>query len=122
MRMSFLGLVGPLVVGWIGGIAVAQTVSDPLPRRGYFGVALEQTTSGARVTGVAPGSTAAAAGISAGDVIGAIDGRDTTTTDAVIGSIGRHRAGDSVSIRIQQNGRTITVALKAYPFEQMQNA
>ena len=95
-RMSIQGLV----IGFIGGIVAAQPALDPLPRRGYFGVALEQSSSGARVTGVAPGSTAAAAGISAGDVIVAIAGRDTAKTDAVISSIGRHRTGDSVSIRI----------------------
>jgi dienelactone hydrolase len=120
MRMSILGSV----VGLIVGAAMAQSVPDPLPRRGYFGVALEQSSSGARVTGVAPGSTADTAGISAGDVIVAIDGLDTATTDAIINSIGRHRGGDSVSIHIQRDGesRTITVTLKAYPSEQMQNA
>jgi uncharacterized protein len=120
MRMSILALVGGLMVK----IVVAQQVSDPLPRRGYFGVALEQSLSGARVTGVVQGSTAAAAGISAGDVIVAIDDLYTPTTDAVIRSIGRHRGGDSVSIRIQQAGgsRTMTVTLKAYPSEQMDNA
>jgi dienelactone hydrolase len=120
MRISILGLVG----GLIAGVVVAQSVSDPLPRRGYFGVALEQSLSGVRVTGVAPGSTAAEAGISAGDVIVAIDGLDTPTSDAVVSSIARHRGGDSVSIRIQQAGdsRTMTVTLKAYPSEQIQNA
>jgi S1-C subfamily serine protease len=78
MRISILGFI----IGLIVQIATAETVPDPLPRRGYFGVALEQSSSGARVTGVAPGSTAAAAGIAAGDVIVAIDGRDTATTEA----------------------------------------
>ena len=111
-----------LVVGLIAGIVVAQP--DPLPRRGYFGVTLEQTSSGARVTGVTPGSSAAAAGISIGDVIAAIDSVDTATSDAVVRFIGRHRGGDSVSLRIQRDGesRTIIVTLKAYPSEQMQNA
>jgi dienelactone hydrolase len=113
-----------LVVGLTVGIVGAQQVSNPLPRRGYFGVAMEQSPSGARVTGVTPGSTAAVTGISVGDVIVAIDGLDTPTTDAVIRLIGRHRGGDSVSIRIQHAGesRAMTVTLKPYPFEQMQNA
>jgi dienelactone hydrolase len=120
MKVSILGFM----VGLIGQTAVAQTIPHSLPRRGYFGVALEQSSSGPRVTGVTPGSTAAAAGISVGDLIIAIDSRDTATTDAVVSSLGRHHGGDSVSIRMQQDGkgRSITVTLKAYPSEQMQNA
>jgi len=113
-----------LVAGLLGGIVEAQSAPDPLPRRGYFGVSLEQTPSGARVTGVTPGSTAAAARITVDDLILAIDGQDTATTGAVISSLSRHRSGESVSIRIQQNteSRKISVALKAYPSEQMENA
>jgi dienelactone hydrolase len=120
MKVSILGFL----VGLIGQTAVAQTIPDSLPRRGYFGVALEQSSSGPRVTRVTPGSTAAAAGIAAGDLIIAIDNRDTATTDAVVSSLSRHHGGDSVFIRIQQDGksRTITVTLKAYPSDQMQNA
>src|SRR6185503_14431424 len=86
--------------------------------------ALEQTTAGARVTGVAPGSTAAVTGIAVGDIIVGIDGKATATTDAVIGAIGRHRGGESISIGIRRNGepRTIEASLKAYPTEQMKNA
>jgi dienelactone hydrolase len=103
---------------------MAQTAPDPLPRRGYFGVALEQVPAGVRVTGVAPESTAAAVGIAPGDIIAAIDARSADSTDAVISAIGRHRSGESVSVRIQRDGdsRTIAATLRAYPSEQMQNA
>ena len=57
-------------------------------------------------------------------MIAAIDSVDTATPDAVVRFIGRHRGGDSVSLRIQRDGesRAIIVTLKAYPSEQMQNA
>jgi dienelactone hydrolase len=116
MRLAFLGVIAV--------VATAQIASDPLPRRGYFGVALAQTPAGVRVTGIAPESTAAAAGITADDIIVAVDGRPTDTTDAVISAIGRHRSGESVSIRIQRDreSRTIAANLKPYPSERMQNA
>lgn len=112
------------VLAWVAVVAVAQPTPDPLPRRGYFGVALEQSPAGVRVTGVAPGSTAADAGVVGGDIITAIDGHATGTTGAVIGAIGSHRSGESVSIGIERNGesRTVAAKLKAYPSEQMENA
>jgi dienelactone hydrolase len=114
----------PFVLAAIVVVATAQRAPDPLPRRGYFGVGLEQSAAGVRVTGVTPGSTAAAVGIAAGDFITAVDGRPADTTDAVISAIGQHRSGESVSIRIRRDGenRTIAATLKAYPSEQMQNA
>jgi uncharacterized protein (TIGR03435 family) len=120
MRVVVLGVAAAL----IGGIATAQPASDPLPRRGYFGVGLEQTPSGARVTSVAAGSTAAAAGVIAGDIILAIDDRATPTMAAVVGALGHHRGGDAVSVRVQRNEdiRTTNVTLKVYPSEQMPNA
>ena len=108
----------------ISVVAMAQPAPDPLPRRGYFGVAMEQSSGGVRVTGVTPGSTAAEAGVAAGDIITAIDGRSVDTPSAVIGVLGRHHGGDFVSIGIarKEEKRTIQATLKPYPSEQMQNA
>lgn len=105
-------------------LATMQRSTDPLPRRGYFGVALERSDAGVRVTGVTPGSTASAVGIAAGDFITSVDGRPADTTDAVIRAIGQHRSGESVFIGIRRDGenRTIASTLKAYPSEQMENA
>jgi len=102
----------------------AQSENDPLPRRGYFGVGLEKADNGARVFSVAPDSTAAAAKIVVGDVIEAVDGRPSVTTEAVIALIGRHKAGESLKIDIRRDGnlRTIEAILKPYPLEQMANA
>jgi len=102
----------------------AQSGDDPLPRRGYFGVGLEKAESGARVSSVAADSTAAAAKIVVGDVIEAVDGNPSTTPEAVIALLGRHKGGDSIKIDVSRDGnrRTIDGILKPYPREQMANA
>jgi predicted metalloprotease with PDZ domain len=113
-----------LVLGIVAVIAAAQPSPDSLPRRGYFGVALEQSPGGVRVTSVTQDSTAAAAGVAKGDLITVIDGLAVDTTAAVIGAIGRHRGGESISIGVSRNGETraISATLKPYPSEQMENA
>jgi dienelactone hydrolase len=113
-----------LVLGIFAVIAAAQPAPDSLPRRGYFGVALEQSPGGVRVTAVTQGSTAAEGGVTVGDMIGVIDGRTVDTTAALIGAIGRHRGGESITIGIVRDGekRTIAATLKPYPPEQMENA
>ncbi len=81
-----------------------QSELDPLPRRGYFGVGLEQAENGVRAFAVAPGSTAAAAGVLVGDIIAAIDGRPAISPEAAVAAIGRHKSGGSVRIDLLRNG------------------
>jgi dienelactone hydrolase len=104
----------------------AQTSTDPLPRRGYFGVGLEKAPegAGARVFVVSPGSTASAIGILVGDIIEAIDGKPTTAPEAVVAAIGRHRGGEVVKIGLlrKDTRETIEATLKPYPTEEMTNA
>lgn len=101
----------------------AQSETD-LPRRGYFGVGLEKGDEGVRVFAVTPGSTAAAAGIAVGDVIETIDGRPSGPPEAAAAAVGRHKAGETVTLRVRREGnsRTIEATLKPFPLEQMTNA
>jgi dienelactone hydrolase len=103
---------------------MAQPGSDPLPRRGYFGVGLEKAEGGARVFSVAPESTAGAVGILVGDVIEAVDGRPATSPEVVVATIGGHKSGESVKIDLRRDAirRTISATLKPFPLEQMANA
>jgi S1-C subfamily serine protease len=105
-------------------IATAQAAPDRLPRRGFFGVGLETIADGVRVTSVLPDSTAAAAGIVEGDIIAAVDGSPMLTSDAVISTMGHHKGGDPITVRISRNGerRDLPVRLKPYPTEQIRNA
>ena len=102
----------------------AQFSDDLLPRRGYFGVGLENAEGGARVFSVAPDSTAAAAGITVGTIIEAVDGNTAASPQVVVELISRHKAGESVKIGVRQETgrRTINVILKPIPYEQMANA
>jgi S1-C subfamily serine protease len=70
--------------------AQAQTGGRCLPRRAWFGVALAPHESGALVTSVVEGSSAAVEGIRAGDVIRAVDDVAMRTPNEVIAIIGRH--------------------------------
>lgn len=101
-----------------------QSGSDPLPRRGYFGVALEKSDAGVRIFTVSPGSTAAAIGIAVGDIIEAVDGRAVTSPEVAVAAIGRHKSGETAKIELRRNGekKTIDATLKPYPSEQMENS
>jgi membrane-associated protease RseP (regulator of RpoE activity) len=105
-------------------LTMAVQSDDALLRRAYFGVALEKTANGNRVTSVALDSTAAAAGIAVNDLIESVDGRATETPEAVIAAIVRHKSGESVRIGFSHAGssKTIEVKLKGYPFEEMANS
>jgi len=105
-------------------VALGQSQDDILLRRAFFGVGLEKSADGARVTSVFPDSTAADAGIKAGDSLQAVDGQPTASPEAVIAAIGRHKVGDAVKIGFLRAGSstTIDVKLKPYPFERMANS
>ncbi len=59
---------------------------------------LAPTTPGALVAGVEPGSPAASAGISQGDVITSMDGHDLTSASALTEALFPHHPGDHVTI------------------------
>ena len=115
----FLAVLGVSVAqsGW------SQPASDPLPRRGWFGVALGTSDGGNLiVTSVQPGTTAAEVGIEAGDVVRAVDGAAMQTPADVITAIGgTHRAGDRVTLEIARAGveRSVAATLKPLPAERV---
>jgi dienelactone hydrolase len=101
-----------------------QSGSDPLPRRGYFGVGLEKSDTGVRIFAVSPGSTAAAFGIAVGDILEAVDGRAAGSPEVAVAAIGHHKSGETIKIGLRRNGekKTIDATLKPYPSEQMENS
>jgi len=117
-RFSSIFLLLTSVLIFITGRA--QSGGDSLPRRGYFGVSLEKSETGARVFAVTPDSTASAAGIVIGDIIKTVDGVDVTAPEAVVAAIGKHKGGESIRIGLARG--VITATLKPYPMEQMPNA
>ena len=88
--------------------------------RAYLGV--EATTirggEGVYVTSVVPGSAAAAAGIAPNDVITAVDGQPTRTTEELAGVLAGLKPGQRVSVRIVQpdgSRREVQVTLGQLP-------
>ncbi|MBX5467537.1 MAG: trypsin-like peptidase domain-containing protein [Firmicutes bacterium] len=69
------------------------------------------TQSGVLVVAVEPGSPADQAGLQAGDVITAINGTPVTTASALQADISHDQVGQRVTLTINRNGQTETVAV-----------
>ncbi len=92
-------------------------------RRGYLGVSFPAPSAedellrqqginpgairGVYITGVQPGSAAAAAGLKAGDVIQSINGNQVTSSAEFSERVARHRPGDRIELSYLRNGRTV---------------
>jgi uncharacterized protein len=113
-------LVARVIAIVLCAAAVAAQSSDgALPRRPWLGVALGPHDQGVLVTSVVDGSSAAAAGIRAGDVIRSVDGAAVRDPAAVIAAVARHTSGETTTIEIVRGGETETrtIALRAFPRE-----
>lgn len=79
----------------------------------YLGVYLQDAAGGARIEKVSSGSPAAAAGLTAGEVITAIDGRRVADANTAAARIAGHSPGDSVRLTVAAGTgeRQITVTL-----------
>jgi S1-C subfamily serine protease len=89
------------------GIAAAQTA---LPRRLRHQAGLEQA-SAVMVASVETGSPAAAAGIRAGDVILAIDGRTVTGADDLVRLLTGDQIGHAIEIEVLRDGKVSQASL-----------
>ena len=76
-----------------------------------------QQSTGALIQDVAGGSPAQKAGIQAGDVIVAVDGRTVHTPEDLIAAIRGHKPGDTVQVTLVRNGaqQNVTVTLSERP-------
>jgi S1-C subfamily serine protease len=94
--------------GWIG--VVGQDVTPELARGLQGGL-----TGGALVAEVRPGTSAAEAGVQAGDVITAIDSVPVRSWQQCLNRIGLTRVGDQLTLAINRQGREMTIAVKVAP-------
>jgi putative serine protease PepD len=121
--IATLGATGGSEAGSIGlGFAIpinsAKRVADQLISTGkattpILGVKLEMgfTKGGARVQSVTPGSAAAQAGLQAGDVITALDGRQIHDGTELVVAVRSHAPGDKVVVSYTRNGKALTTTL-----------
>ena len=66
-------------------------------------------TNGARLGEVTSGGAADKAGLQAGDVVTAVDGKAIASGDALVAAVRSHRPGDQVKLTITRNGKSQTV-------------
>jgi putative serine protease PepD len=89
-----------------------QLISSGKAEHAYLGVSLSSTSSTALVGTVRSGTPAARAGLQAGDVVTALDGKGIASTGELESAIAAHKPGDSVSLTYTRNGKSHTVQLK----------
>lgn len=105
--------------------SVDQILEHGEVQRGQIGVSIQDVTPdlqqafalengqlGVLVTGVAENSEAGKAGIKPGDVIIAVDGRDTLSTGALRNAIGVKQIGDEVEITLIRDGKKKNITTK----------
>jgi putative serine protease PepD len=68
-----------------------------------------EVDEGAYVQEVTAGTPAAKAGIKAGDVVVAVDGRSVASAAALGGVVRQHQPGDEVEIELDRQGESVTV-------------
>src|SRR4051794_21247206 len=85
-------------------VAHGHVVSSGRP---YLGVQIGDTGDGVYVGSVSAGSPAAKAGLRVGDVVVALNGKPTTTSDDLGTLLAGHTPGRTVTLKVQhQNGQT----------------
>jgi serine protease Do len=108
---------------------VAQLKRDGVVRRGFIGVQVQPLTAdiaeslglarteGALITDQQPGSPAAKAGISAGDIVTAIDGEPIRDSRDFSRRVANLAPGTSATLNVLRGGheRTVAVVLAALP-------
>jgi dienelactone hydrolase len=126
MQSTFTRLAIALIVTLIIPITLfGQTENDALPRRAFFGVVLGSNDSGAVIaTSTVEGSTAASAGIRAGDVLETIEDTAIRKPADVIAALGKKSAGSEINIHLSRAGapQSLSAVLKSFPAERMEHA
>jgi putative serine protease PepD len=85
---------------------VDQMAAGETPTHARLGIRVGDDDAGAEVVQVTEGSTAAEAGIEAGDVITAVDGRRITGADSLVATIRSYRPGDEVTVTWTRDGES----------------
>ena len=94
----------------------------PPPRRAMLGINLGGTGpdgSGVKVNGVSPGGAAAEAGVQAGDVIVAMDGKSVGTGRDLVAAMEDVEPGQKVALDLRREGKPVKVTVAARPMDQV---
>jgi uncharacterized protein len=91
-----------------GEIVPSSNIVGGLPRAPFLGAALTGAEGSPTIAGAAAGTPAEAMGLQAGDVIVSVDGQPVATSAAFLASVGKKRAGDTVTIVVRRGAQTLT--------------
>ena len=116
------GQSGNIGVGFAIPINQAKSIADQLIASGHathpmLGVSIADAATASGTTQVVvrqvqAGSPAAKAGLQAGDVITALDGKNVTDADALVAAVRSHSPGDSVQVTYLRGGSRHTVSVQ----------
>ena len=103
----------PIAVGVVGVAARKMPPGSKRPQpkninnSGYLGIQMEDTEdgTGVKITIVTAKSPAEKAGLKVDDVVLAIDGAETLDLEALRTTIGLHKPGDTVTIRLRRGAK-----------------
>jgi putative serine protease PepD len=87
----------------------SQLISSGNVEHAYLGVAVRAVSGGVQLAQVRSGTPAARAGLRAGDVVTAIDGKKVTTTAQLQAAIDAKQPGDTVRLTYRRNAKSKTV-------------
>jgi putative serine protease PepD len=114
---SSSGQSGNIGVGFSIPIDQAKTIADQLingqkPSHAQLGISISDATSGGAVIGeVTPGSGAAKAGLTTGDVVVQADSTTVADADALIAAVRSHKPGETITLTYTRNGARRTAAV-----------
>jgi serine protease Do len=100
----------PLGIGMIS--TEARTIRDfgaYNPNRGRLGISLDVVNTAVSITQVESDSGAEKAGLLIGDVIIDIDGTSMMSISQVVQTVGSHRPGQTIKVRIRRDDKELTV-------------
>jgi putative serine protease PepD len=85
---------------------VDQMAAGETPTHARLGIRVGDDENGARIVEITDGSTAAEAGMKAGDVITSVDDHRITGADSLVATIRSYRPGDSVTVTWERGGQS----------------
>jgi putative serine protease PepD len=91
---------------------VSQLISNGNVRHAYLGVGIANGSGGVELTRVRGGTPAAKAGLQAGDVVTALDGRKVSDAAEFGSAIDAKRPGDTITLTYVRDGKTRTASVK----------
>jgi len=97
-------LAAPIFLHMLQNAAVVVAVAVTVSNAPFLGVNGESTAEGCRVTSVAPGSGAEAAGLRLGDVITTVDGQRVSDVRDVAAAVSQRKVGETVVIQFVRDG------------------